>query len=88
MALFGFELEEIARLLALVDAQGLDEFIYEEEGRYLRVRGPRGRKNAASSKETSGEFSSAPSANAQTAPERPVRAALPRPSHCPGNSRR
>ena len=31
MALFGFELEEIARLVALVDAQGLEEFIYEEE---------------------------------------------------------
>ncbi len=41
MALFGFELEEIARLVALVDAQGLEEFIYEEEGRFLRIRGPR-----------------------------------------------
>ncbi len=41
MAIFGFELEEIARLIALVDTQDLDEFIYEEEGRYLRVRGPR-----------------------------------------------
>ena len=41
MAIFGFELDEIARLIALVDTQDLDEFIYEEEGRYLRVRGPR-----------------------------------------------
>jgi acetyl-CoA carboxylase biotin carboxyl carrier protein len=44
MALFGFELEEIARLIALVEAQGLDEFIFEEEGRYLRVRGLRAAK--------------------------------------------
>ena len=41
MALFGFELEEIARLVALVDEQGLEEFIYEEEGRFLRIRGLR-----------------------------------------------
>ena len=46
MALFGFELEEIARLVALVEAQGLDEFIFEEEGRYLRVRGLRAAKAA------------------------------------------
>lgn len=44
MALFGFELEEIARLIALVETQGLDEFIYEAEGRYLRIRGPRSPK--------------------------------------------
>jgi acetyl-CoA carboxylase biotin carboxyl carrier protein len=41
MAILGFELEEIARLLTLVETQGLDELIYEEEGRYLRIRGPR-----------------------------------------------
>jgi len=41
MALFGFELEEIARLIALVEARELDEFLYEEEGRSLRIRGPR-----------------------------------------------
>lgn len=41
MALFGFELDEIARLIALVEAQGLDEFSYEEEGHYLLIRGPR-----------------------------------------------
>ena len=44
MALFGFELEEIARLIAMADAQGLEEFIYEEEGRFLRIRGPRAAK--------------------------------------------
>ena len=44
MALFGFELEEIARLIALVETQGLDEFIYEEEDRLLRIRGPRAPK--------------------------------------------
>lgn len=44
MAILGFELEEIARLLALAESQGLEEFIFEEEGRYLRIRAPRHRK--------------------------------------------
>jgi acetyl-CoA carboxylase biotin carboxyl carrier protein len=41
MAILGFELEDIARLITLVETQGLDELIFEEEGRYLRIRGPR-----------------------------------------------
>jgi acetyl-CoA carboxylase biotin carboxyl carrier protein len=41
MAILGFELEEIARLIALVEAGDLDEIILEEEGRKLRIRGPR-----------------------------------------------
>lgn len=41
MALFGFELDDIARLVALVEAQGLEEFLYEEEGRSLQIVGPR-----------------------------------------------
>ena len=44
MAILGFELEEIARLLALLEAQDLDELVIEEEGRSLRVRGPRRKK--------------------------------------------
>jgi acetyl-CoA carboxylase biotin carboxyl carrier protein len=44
MAILGFELEEIARLLALMEAQDLDELIIEEEGRSLRLRGPRRQK--------------------------------------------
>jgi len=39
MAILGFELEEIARLLTLVDANDLEEIILEEEERYLRIRG-------------------------------------------------
>ncbi len=39
MAIMGFELEEIARLLALVDENDLEEMILEEEARYLRIRG-------------------------------------------------
>lgn len=46
MAILGFELEEIARILALVEAQDLDEFVIEEEGRSLRIRGPRRHKPA------------------------------------------
>lgn len=41
MAILGFELEEIARLIALVEEGDLDEIILEEEGRKLRIRGPR-----------------------------------------------
>ncbi len=41
MAILGFELEEIAHLIALVESQGLEELVCEEEGRYIRIRGPR-----------------------------------------------
>jgi acetyl-CoA carboxylase biotin carboxyl carrier protein len=45
MAILGFEMEEIARLLALLEASGLDELIVQEEGRTLRIRGPRHKKS-------------------------------------------
>ncbi len=41
MAILGFELEELARLIALVETGDLDEIVLEEEGRRLRIRGPR-----------------------------------------------
>ena len=41
MAILGFSLEEIARLLALLEAYGLDEIVLEEEGRSLRIRAAR-----------------------------------------------
>lgn len=41
MAILGFELEEIAQLLALVESQQWEKFVLEEEGRYLRICGPR-----------------------------------------------
>lgn len=41
MAILGFELDEIARLIALVEEGDLDEIVLEEEGRKLRIRGPR-----------------------------------------------
>ncbi len=46
MAILGFELEEIARLIALVEESDLDEIILEEEGRKLRIRGPRPQRQA------------------------------------------
>src|SRR5579871_1539926 len=46
MAILGFELEEIVRLLALLEENRLDEILIEEEGRYLRIRGPRRSKPA------------------------------------------
>jgi acetyl-CoA carboxylase biotin carboxyl carrier protein len=41
MAILGFEVEEIAQLLALLQAEHWDALIVESEGRYLRIRGPR-----------------------------------------------
>ncbi len=41
MALFGFELDEIVKLVQLFEESGLDEFIINEDSRYLRIRGPR-----------------------------------------------
>jgi acetyl-CoA carboxylase biotin carboxyl carrier protein len=41
MALLGYDLDELARLLAMMDASGLDEIILEEEDRSLKLRGPR-----------------------------------------------
>jgi len=46
MAILGFELDEIARLIALVEEGDLDEIILEEEGRKLRIRGPRAKRSA------------------------------------------
>jgi len=47
MAILGFELDEIARLIALVEEGDLDEIILEEEGRKLRIRGPRAQRPVA-----------------------------------------
>ena len=41
MAILGFELEEIARVISILETRDLDELIYEEDGRTLRLRGPR-----------------------------------------------
>ena len=40
MAILGFELEEIVRLIRMLEESGLDEMVIREETRYLRVRGP------------------------------------------------
>lgn len=39
MAILGFELDEIAKLLALVDQHGLEEILLEEGEQSLRIRG-------------------------------------------------
>ena len=41
MSILGFEIEEIARMLALMEASDLEEIEWEEAGRYLKVGGPR-----------------------------------------------
>ena len=56
MAILGFELEEIARLIALVEAGDLDEIILEEEGRKLRIRGPRAHRQVVSPAQTTTSY--------------------------------
>lgn len=41
MAILGFELEEIAQLIELVEAQELEELVVVEEERFLRIRSKR-----------------------------------------------
>ncbi len=72
LAILGFELEEVARLIALMEAQGLDEISYQEGDRSLRIRGPRAPKPAKAPPRAALE--SAPSAQrAIAAPLRSVR---------------
>jgi len=79
MAILGFELEEIARLIALVEAGELSELIHEEEGRYLRIRGPRADKPPR-------EFAAAP-ASATTTPSAPLRARAITPPPSPASAK-
>ncbi len=44
MALLGYNLDELARILQMMDDSGLDELIIEEEDRSLKLRGPRRNK--------------------------------------------
>ena len=41
MAILGFEFEEISRMLALMESSGLEEIVWEDENRYLRISSPR-----------------------------------------------
>lgn len=66
MAILGFELEEIVRLLALAEASGLDEFIWEDEGRYIRIRSPHSPRLAARAR------TAAPSDVAPSEPQAPA----------------
>ncbi len=40
MAILGFELDEIQQLIILMDQQHLKELVLEENGKYIRLRGP------------------------------------------------
>ncbi len=62
MAILGFELDEIARLLALAEANGLDEFVFEEDGRFLRIRDLKPRKLAAPARSAAPTGETAPAA--------------------------
>jgi acetyl-CoA carboxylase biotin carboxyl carrier protein len=41
MAILGFEFEEISRLLTLMESSGLEELVWEDETRSLRITAPR-----------------------------------------------
>ena len=73
MAILGFELDEIARLIALVEAGDLDEIILEEEGRKLRIRGSRpvrqGESHAATATPLGAPLPALPPAPRKTATE-------------------
>ena len=68
LAILGFELEEVARLIALMEAQGLDEMVYQEGDRYLRIRGPRSPKTSKTISRAAPE--PAPAAQKAIAPRR------------------
>src|SRR5689334_4434878 len=77
MAILGFELEEIVRLVTMLEESGLDELVFkDEEGRYLRVRGPRPQKQAPfpASPPAAPSSSQAPQLPALPAPRRPRKA--------------
>lgn len=44
MAILGFDLEEIRRLIALLETSGMEELVWEEGERSIRIRGPRPRR--------------------------------------------
>lgn len=76
MAILGFELEEIARIVALVESRGLAELVIEEEGRYLRVRGPFAEQTKVSAALVSTPMITAPSpAEPQAVPAAPSKRA-------------
>ncbi len=57
MAILGFEIEEITKFVQMLEESGLDEIVIKEEGRYLRMRGPRQSRPSASQPP---EFAAAP----------------------------
>jgi acetyl-CoA carboxylase biotin carboxyl carrier protein len=81
MAEYGFELEDIARLIRLVETRGLEELILEEEGRRILIRGASARAprpGPAASANASGE---APSVQISA----PSRSAVPESQDVPAS---
>src|SRR5690349_13089617 len=83
MAILGFEVEEIAQLVALLEANQWDKLVFEEEGRYLRIRGPRPQPRVA----TNTPPSEAPPPHVYL-PEAPVSERAPRPKALTAKKRR
>ncbi|HLK56435.1 MAG TPA: acetyl-CoA carboxylase biotin carboxyl carrier protein [Chthonomonadaceae bacterium] len=75
MAILGFELEEIVRLITLLEESGLDEMVFKEEGRYLRIRGPRLPKQAPATPPATSPLPPHPSRPALPAPRASRKAA-------------
>lgn len=68
MAIYGFELEEIARLIALVDTRALEELVIEETERSIRIRGPH-RPGATRTAETTSPSHSLPERTERARPK-------------------
>ena len=78
MAILGFELEEIAQLLVLMEANKLDQILIEEDDRFLRIRGPRQPKKTVVKQAKQTEEVTFPVARQQPRPK--AIAAAPNPS--------
>jgi acetyl-CoA carboxylase biotin carboxyl carrier protein len=76
MAILGFDLDEIARLIALVEEGDLDEIILEEEGRKLRIRGPRAQRQVVT-QTVNAPAPAGPMPALPPAPRRPAPATAP-----------
>ena len=70
MPILGFEIEEIARMLALMEASELEEIEWEEAGRYLRVAGLRTAPNEPASLAVAATAPSNPAARLAPSPRR------------------
>ena len=69
MAILGFELEEIRRLITLLETSGMEELVWAEGDRSIRIRGPRPRRTSRDAN-SAGAPPSPPSVHEEPSPAR------------------